>query len=210
MKKILAVFLLSFLLMGADGKDPVGAAWRKIPVLTEEKALESEIHGVTVGPHDEIAIDFYDGTVYLYDTNGGFLSGYQFPPFHPEPYIIFFEDENGFICHYAEKGDEAYVYNSAGEFCRIRTIDSQTAQQEFLKKSDSFGAVYKVKYGNVVKTHPNGDSTVFFRGYKNQNKNVFFVFILLAILYAMYARGKDINASSRKIRISLKKRFTSF
>lgn len=209
MKKILAVFLLSFLLMGADGKDPVGAAWRKIPVLTEEKALESEIHGVTVGPHDEIAIDFYDGTVYLYDTNGGFLSGYQFPPFHPEPYIIFFENENGFICHYSEKGNEAYVYNSAGEFCRVQTIEPEVIPQ-FQKSKDTHGATYKKTRGDIVKTYPNGDTTVFFRGYKNQNKNNFSFFILLTILYAVYAQRKDINASLRKIRISLKKRFTSF
>ena len=196
MKKILAVFLLSFLLMGADGKDSVGAAWKKIPVLTEEKALESEIHGVTVGPHDEITIDFYDGTVYLYDTNGGFLSGYKFPPCPDLSHEIFFDDD-GFIC-LVFKSRDLYVYDRAGELSSFQTIEPEVIPQ-FRKNKDTHGATYKEKRGDIVKTYPNGDSELFFVGYKDPYKNNLAFFPVIIYSYIIYVKRREIYDSLKKI-----------
>ena len=188
MKKSIILLALSVLLLGADVKSP----WEKIAVLDKEILLQSEVHGVSVSPDDEIAIDFYDGTIYLYDCNREFLLGYKFPPISSQIYNIFFDKEKDSINRFIPRGGNLYSYNRAGELIVKEKIGSKDrhyySSSNELHRTDSHGVIYKKEKGDIVRIYPDGASEIFFEGYKAPRNDFlpalsFLIIVVIIVIY---------------------------
>ncbi len=204
MKKSIILLALSVFLLGADVKSP----WEKIAVLDKEIPLQSEVHGVSVSADDEIAIDFNDGTVYLYDCNRKFLLGYKFPRFSPQTYNISFDEEQNLINHFVPNGKELYTYNREGKLLSKKTINSKemhyySASNE-LHRTDSNGVVYKKEKGDIVRIYPDGTSEIFFEGYKAPQNDFLpalsFVLILIIIMASIYRKMRVSSLEFRRLK----------
>lgn len=204
MKKIIILLSLSVLLLGADVKSP----WEKITVLDKEIPLQSEVHGVSVSPDDEIAIDFYDGTIYLYDCNREFLLGYKFPPISSLTYNIFFDKEQGLINHFILREDGLYIYNRSGDLVSKEITDSKDMHYYLASneshRTDSHGVIYKKEKGDIVRMYPDGTSEIFFEGYKAPRNDFLpvlsFLIILIIIVISIYKKMRISSFSPRQLK----------
>lgn len=192
MKRLSILLIFSLFLLGADAIP----SWRKIIIQNKEVVLESEIHGVSVGPHDEVAIDFKDGTIYLYDCKKNFISGYRCPSIDPLSYYVFFDKEQDLINRFVPKGGNLYSYNRAGELVSKRITEGKEKEYystpNILHSTDSNGIVYKKEKGDIIKIYPDGTSEIFFVGYKSSENDflpvIFGLTVILIVAMSLYQR----------------------
>ena len=204
MKKSIIFLALSELLLGADVKSP----WEKIALLDKEIPLQSEVHGVSVSPDDEIAIDFYDGTIYLYDCNQDFLLGYKFPPISSQVYNVFFDKEKDSINRFIPRSGNLYSYNKAGELIVKEKIGSKDKRYYLASneshRTDSHGVIYKKEKGDIVRMYPDGTSEIFFEGYKAPRNDFLpvlsFLIILIIIVISIYKKMRISSFSPRQLK----------
>lgn len=153
----------------------------KLRVITEEdpSPKEYKFHNVSLYT-DEVAIGFADYQVYLYDPEGNFLRGYQFPASSAVWGIIFHPD--GTFDRYSTRSDWVCTYDRDGNFLREREYQSED-WMESTNNVNSLLVEYRYKRGAVWKEFPDGRQELFrkVRG-GNDGTGILFIFFGFAFL----------------------------
>lgn len=191
MRKIFWVFtILAFpLFLGAE----INPALQTIPVVDEAASKEVCVAGVSVGPHDEVAVILEDGSVFLYDAQRTFIKGYKFPEFSSGVYNITFDKEADIIYLFLPKLSKLYSYNGDGHLTEKTTVEGETAKYRISNREnrmDSTGAEYRVEKGDVIKVFADGQKEIFFYGYKDFRIDMGGLTAILFVFLGTFLGGK--------------------
>ena len=97
------------LLLGAGAENNL----ERIPIIKDEVYQRSKFQFVSVSQNDEVAIGFSNGVVNIYNTNGEFIYGYQFPATGASVYCLLF-NEDGTIGYCVLRSEILRIYSREG------------------------------------------------------------------------------------------------
>lgn len=193
---LLALAALFLLLLGAGYPE-------KVEVFTEEPAQPSPYHFLAVSPYtDEVALGFMDGKVLLYDRDGNFRQGFQFPPIDSGLYRLVF-NRDGTVGYWYHRNDTIDVYDRAGNFVREDDPPDDSADLMRTLRVDSRLVEYRVKKNEIWKEYPDGRQELFCRVQldgKGDLAGFFFFFMLPFVLFYDERSRKKLYGIWMKIR----------
>lgn len=184
---LLALAALFLLLLGAGYPE-------KVEVFTEKPAQPSPYHFLTVSPYtDEVALGFMDGKVLLYDRDGNFRQGFQFPPIDSGLYRLIF-NRDGTVGYWYHRSDTIDVYDRAGNFVGEDDPPDDSVDLMRTLRVDSRLVEYRLEKNEIWKEYPDGRRELFCRVQLDRRgdliEGLFFFMFPLVLLHDEWSRKK--------------------
>lgn len=173
------LFLFPLLLGAADSS-------MSVSLIKEEVHQRSRFKSLSVSPHDEVAIGFSSGAVYLYNADGEFVCGYQFPETDSAFSIVF--TKNDTIGYYLDRSRTLTIYNREGKLQEVISLNGSENYDNIIrtKRLDSRGVKYEKKNNTILKIYPDGTQEIFYELSAQGNDIAAEVLIVPVCLYALF------------------------
>ena len=175
------------LLLGAGAENNL----ERIPIIKDEVYQRSKFQFVSVSQNDEVAIGFSNGVVNIYNTNGEFIYGYQFPATGASVYCLLF-NEDGTIGYCVLRSEILRIYSREGLLQSEMNLHGRKDFDEIVKTTsiDSKGVEYHKKRNVIMKTYPDGTEEVFYKLYIPTKDILVIVALTPVCIYYLVLHGK--------------------
>lgn len=152
---LLALAALFLLLLGAGYPE-------KVEVFTEETYTPARYKFLDVSPYtDEVLLGFDNGKVYLFDGDGNFLRGYQFPGDSAAWCVLLRKD--GTLDYYYNRSRKIRTYDREGNLLRVTEHTDNSREGDKLVQTNHVNSrlvEYGVKGNEFWKEYPWGERVV--------------------------------------------------